>query len=166
MGAWIETARPAVRAVTLQSHPVWVRGLKLWLNVLCFGDRLSHPVWVRGLKLAGRGRFGRHGIVAPRVGAWIETPSCITCFIGTAVAPRVGAWIETISMRRNACHLHVAPRVGAWIETNIRHEKPKLLHVAPRVGAWIETISMRRNACHLQSHPVWVRGLKPADRRW
>ena len=35
------------------------------------------------------------GVVAPRVGAWIETVPqvfwCVWCF----VAPRVGAWIET-----------------------------------------------------------------------
>ena len=34
----------------IQSHPVWVRGLKL-LNdgLLCLHNE-SHPVWVRGLK--------------------------------------------------------------------------------------------------------------------
>ena len=33
------------------SHPVWVRGLKLYGGDLRHGDFLSHPVWVRGLKL-------------------------------------------------------------------------------------------------------------------
>ena len=33
---------------------------------------MSHPVWVRGLKLDGTIKF-RVVIVAPRVGAWIET---------------------------------------------------------------------------------------------
>ena len=59
-------------------------------------DPRSHPVWVRGLKQGGyRQEIPQRG-VAPRVGAWIETPraaylveSCI------GVAPRVGAWIET-----------------------------------------------------------------------
>ena len=33
--------------------------------------------------------------------------------------------------------------------------------VAPRVGAWIETSGKRNNGYVPQSHPVWVRGLKP-----
>ena len=38
----------------------------------------SHPVWVRGLKLYVRLlALGR--VVAPRVGAWIETVSCPHC---------------------------------------------------------------------------------------
>ena len=34
-------------------------------------------------------------IVAPRVGAWIETNKYFTIKIQRLVAPRVGAWIET-----------------------------------------------------------------------
>ena len=56
------------------------------------------------------------------------------------VAPRVGAWIETLGM----CYSHsippVAPRVGAWIETNQWHGVNVQRLVAARVGAWIETI--------------------------
>ena len=32
------------------SHPVWVRGLKLWPLHETLTDTTSHPVWVRGLK--------------------------------------------------------------------------------------------------------------------
>ena len=35
------------------------------------------------------------------------------------VAPRVGAWIETSVYRLFCCLYDVAPRVGAWIETCI-----------------------------------------------
>ena len=44
-------------------------------------------------------RDGVHGgwIVAPRVGAWIETPSAEIADDRSFVAPRVGAWIETAS---------------------------------------------------------------------
>ena len=54
-------------------------------------------MWVRGLKLESKPNINEGmDIVAPRVGAWIET---IRAFIGMsgiiAVAPRVGAWIET-----------------------------------------------------------------------
>ena len=56
-----------------KSHPVWVRGLKLYgllLTVAKFGK--SHPVWVRGLKFTCF-TFVKHSEqVAPRVGAWIE----------------------------------------------------------------------------------------------
>ena len=34
----------------MQSHPVWVRGLKHDIKVVRNLDRESHPVWVRGLK--------------------------------------------------------------------------------------------------------------------
>jgi len=33
--------------------------------------------------------------VAPRVGAWIETPAASVLSESKGVAPRVGAWIET-----------------------------------------------------------------------
>ena len=57
---------------------------------------MSRPAWARGLKRDPWVLQDRHRVVAPRVGAWIETsvesmknhPSC--------VAPRVGAWIETV----------------------------------------------------------------------
>ena len=34
-----------------KSHPSWVRGLKLKLLILFLFHKLSHPSWVRGLKL-------------------------------------------------------------------------------------------------------------------
>ena len=43
------------------------------------------------------------------------------------VAPRVGAWIETLSIKCNKNGIIiVAPRVGAWIETRQRkyHVRP------------------------------------------
>ena len=39
--------------------------------------------------------------------------------------------------------------------------KPLPHLVAPRVGAWIETTFTDQPAANEQSHPVWVRGLKP-----
>ncbi len=38
----------------------------------------SRPAWARGLKLHESGSHSRHAYVAPRVGAWIETLSCLT----------------------------------------------------------------------------------------
>ena len=74
MGAWIETTgRELVVDMPRRSHPVWVRGLKLYM--------------------AGYS-FGQQG-VAPRVGAWIETVLGFNYHEQYLVAPRVGAWIET-----------------------------------------------------------------------
>ena len=82
------------------------------------GWNLSHPVWVRGLKpkilLVSRGIQ----YVAPRVGAWIETPAARCTYPKGRVAPRVGAWIETPWPSSYSHAMAVAPRVGAWIETS------------------------------------------------
>ena len=37
----------------------------------------------------------------------------------------------------------------------------KLTVVAPYVGAWIETCRDARKSTWEESHPMWVRGLKP-----
>ena len=37
---------------------------------------MSHPVWVRGLKPKAGNQKQLDDIVAPRVGAWIETDRC------------------------------------------------------------------------------------------
>ena len=61
--------------VRVASHPVWVRGLKLF-NLCARCDLvMSHPVWVRGLKQIIEYLFVAANLVAPRVGAWIETPA-------------------------------------------------------------------------------------------
>ena len=33
-----------------KSHPMWVRGLKLFLFAFYIAFQQSHPMWVRGLK--------------------------------------------------------------------------------------------------------------------
>ena len=55
VGAWIETTEEALDKEVFQSHPTWVRGLKL------FYQKESN----------------KEKMVAPYVGAWIET-SCST----------------------------------------------------------------------------------------
>ena len=37
--------------LNMQSHPTWVRGLKLLHKLIEMLDGMSHPTWVRGLKL-------------------------------------------------------------------------------------------------------------------
>jgi len=59
--------------------------------------------------------------------------------------------------------LTVAPRAGAWIETNTAYTMVAVVGVAPRAGAWIETAGTQPLGVNLcGSHPVRVRGLKPA----
>ena len=63
------------KRIALKSHPMWVRGLKRKFDFYDVTERLSHPMWVRGLK---------HNLI------------CVDYAI-VVVAPHVGAWIETLS---------------------------------------------------------------------
>ena len=56
-----------------KSHPVWVRGLKPYEGNEHLLGTTSHPVWVRGLKHSADMLSQLGTLVAPRVGAWIET---------------------------------------------------------------------------------------------
>ncbi len=51
MGAWIEIANPPAQvAPPVQSHSLWVRGLKSPARNLSTATARSHSLWVRGLK--------------------------------------------------------------------------------------------------------------------
>ena len=52
--------------------------------------------------------------------------------------------------------------MGAWIETARKIRARIDCRVAPYVGAWIETLTPSLFASSAWSHPMWVRGLKPA----
>ena len=52
---------------------MWVRGLKLDGIKLANIGWLSHPMWVRGLKHKLKCSYLYQCLVAPHVGAWIET---------------------------------------------------------------------------------------------
>ena len=73
MGAWIETYNDLFLPRYTTSHPIWVRGLKHNLFKTEIGTQLSHPIWVRGLKPRYSGFKVKKNIVAPYMGAWIET---------------------------------------------------------------------------------------------
>ena len=57
---------------------------------------MSHPMWVRGLKHQNTFLSFYENVVAPYVGAWIETALAQRQRLEQAVAPYVGAWIETL----------------------------------------------------------------------
>ena len=50
MGVWIETIYSAFKRIGVESHPVWVCGLKLIKYLITQINNTSHPVWVCGLK--------------------------------------------------------------------------------------------------------------------
>ena len=52
-------------------------------------------MWVRGLKRLSVTLILTLILVAPHVGAWIETQIFDNSYIKLTVAPHVGAWIET-----------------------------------------------------------------------
>ena len=84
-------------------------------------------------------------MVAPRVGAWIETLFMLKARQGLKSHP---VWVRGLKQRRNhpdrLRSLYVAPRVGAWIETGGIDRLAVRMAVAPRVGAWIETTARRK----------------------
>ena len=101
---------------------------------------LSHPVWVRGLKHKQWVFYLDLTLVAPRVGAWIETISLTHWDSYVRLSHPV--WVRGLKQenKRNGYGLKtVAPRVGAWIETRNIKSSCQIPIVAPRVGAWIET---------------------------
>ena len=101
------------------SHPVWVRGLKRKSTPYLVKVFPSHPVWVRGLKLRNKNIIIDTGVSHP---VWVRglKPLVIyKVFASTLVAPRVGAWIETYLLLNGRGLYCVAPRVGAWIETYV-----------------------------------------------
>ncbi len=55
------------------SHPAWVRGLKPSKQAIIAIAIKSHPAWVRGLKQRINKFCIFLSVVAPCVGAWIET---------------------------------------------------------------------------------------------
>ena len=75
------------------------------------------------------------------------------------VAPRVGAWIETLL----GAGLNLfGQSLPVW-ERGLKQTALLLLHlysVAPRVGAWIETLRLLEALRSSVSLPVWERGLK------
>ena len=76
------------------------------------------------------------------------------------VAPRVGAWIETDSMSASGRVMSVAPRVGAWIETDkVILRKLRALSRP----AWARGLKLKllEGFCQdMVSRPAWARGLK------
>jgi len=55
--------------------------------------------------------------VAPRAGAWIETPTPARTYAGKASRPARARGLKLRQRGTRGSAYHVAPRAGAWIET-------------------------------------------------
>ena len=76
------------------------------------------------------------------------------------VAPHVGAWIETLRVLFKSHVDKVAPHVGAWIETYRYVLTARLLTSHPM---WVRGLKLSSRDAYRSttgSHPMWVRGLK------
>ena len=95
MGAWIETLEQGLTKLLAMSHPTWVRGLKLPTLPIMLFRQVSHPTWVRGLKhnaVASGYALGKSHPTWVR-GLKLLRVAQLVCLL--MVAPYVGAWIET-----------------------------------------------------------------------
>ena len=122
-------------------------------------------------------------LVAPYVGAWIETDEEKQAYVDNLSHPM---WVRGLKLDIAGCSdsdklshpmwvrglkptlcdipvdgFKVAPYVGAWIETLRLSSTSNRKEVAPYVGAWIETHRAASSSYPQRSHPMWVRGLKP-----
>ena len=73
MGAWIETTKTGALISLTMSLPTWGRGLKLYSRARETYGTQSLPTWGRGLKLGKSFPVIVNFLVAPYMGAWIET---------------------------------------------------------------------------------------------
>ena len=110
-----------------------------YLNPLTISTSL--PSWERGLKQIIDGCYFYSQIVAPFVGAWIETSGSAGLMVSTVVAPFVGAWIETLTDRLSAGRELSLPSWERGLKPSYISITMKVDCVAPFVGAWIETVT-------------------------
>ena len=125
----------------VQSHPMWVRGLKLY-KVISDCDHLeSHPMWVRGLKRTSVKKVESQLLSHPMWVRGLKHPRRHLRRTAHSVAPYVGAWIET---GRQGVERHSWQSHPMWVR-GLKHGTLDVLLMF-----------------HL-SHPMWVRGLKPTS---
>ena len=97
MGVWIETESLVQVAKDKQSHPAWVCGLKLFVDMFYRSTTESHPAWVCGLKPTLKGKDFKIVLSHP---AWV-------------------CGLKHCPIRRQTLKIEVTPCVGVWIETDL-----------------------------------------------
>ena len=125
---------------------------------------MSHPIWVRGLKHVDADMPFRLRLVAPHMGAWIETKEQRVKADIISVAPHMGAWIETFNATYCCAESLVAPHMGAWIETLAMPPNIKFGGSHPIWVRGLKLVPSKGIEIRFQSHPIWVRGLKLTKR--
>ena len=123
---------------------------------------LSHPAGVRGLKLAEARRLSRVPRSHPAGVRGLKPVKLLPKAPPHSVAPRRGAWIETPKPHRREQTHPVAPRRGAWIET--RDNRAITLPSGQSHPAGVRGLKLYRTSPTKTiptSHPAGVRGLKP-----
>ena len=103
----------------MQSHPSWVRGLKLLLMLLLSISSLVAPLVGAGIETDEEYEKRKRENVAPLVGAWIETLYGLDRFTLPSVAPLVGAWIETFAGTEHNDHRKSHPSWVRGLKHNI-----------------------------------------------
>ena len=76
--------------------------------------------------------FEEEDIVAPHVGAWIETSYTFCALISASVAPHVGAWIETSSPSSGALSQVSRPTWARGLKLSCTLLYPAMEGRAPR----------------------------------
>ena len=94
------------------SHPTWVRGLKLTAILLVVNSDKSHPTWVRGLKPRYYEYKLPQDIVAPYVGAWIETLYNISSDGSLMSHP---TWVRGLKLKNLASQIIFMPSHPTWV---------------------------------------------------
>ena len=95
VGAWIETTYLRQYLGLVSSHPMWVRGLKLIINLILQRLIMSHPMWVRGLKQHLETFCPLADVSHPMWVRGLKLKLKLMLLLIICVAPYVGAWIET-----------------------------------------------------------------------
>ena len=141
------------------SHPLRVRGLKLYQIWFIMIGAASHPLRVRGLKLKRRRmiRTWNCRILYGCVDWNKPTLQSIRCTKSHPLRVRGLKHYKSIDKHEKA---KVASFTGAWIETPISDGYEVRPWVASFTGAWIETSPSLSPYQTDKSHPLRVRGLK------
>ena len=102
---------------------------------------VSHPVWVRGLKLCCLVLVAKVRLVAPRVGAWIETTIRNGLVNASESHP---VWVRGLKLYLFLLLLPLIMSHPVWVRG-------------------LKLLGTRFISSRTASHPVWVRGLKQGN---
>ena len=128
-----------VLKLLVQSHSLWVRGLKSLKTLVALAPLVSHSLWVRGLKFYSNLENLFELVVALFVSAWIEINIKHSIAKTNPVALFVSAWIEISTL-------------------TLRYDPP-LSRTPCECVDW-NLLNQSYAGLIISSHSLWVRGLK------